>query len=447
VTITGPFNATGPGDTPSRKRIFTCHPATRAAEDACAREIIGNVARRAYRAPVGGTDLKLLLDFYEQGRREGSFERGIERALQLILASPRFVFRIERDPAGLAPGAMYRLGDVELASRLSFFLWSSIPDDELLAEAGAGRLNTPAAVERQVRRMLADPRSQALVSNFAGQWLHLRNVRNVQPNSDQFPDFDHNLRSAFQRETELLFESILREDRPILDLLRADYTYLNERLAKHYRIPNVYGSHFRRVAVREEARRGLLGHGSILTLTSHATRTSPVLRGKWILENILGTPPPPPPGDVPALKESEKGQQPRTMREQMAEHRASPACAACHRIMDPIGFALENFDASGAWRTEDHGVPIDASGELSDGTRVDGVVTLREALLARPDAFARTATEKLLVYALGRGLDHRDMPAVRQILRTAAGHDYRFSSLILGIVESVPFRMRKVEAP
>ena len=444
LTITGPFNATGSGDTPSRTRIFTCRPDDGAAEQACAKQIVGTLARRAYRSPVSDKELEPLLAFYAQGRREGSFERGIERALQLILASPRFVFRIERDPPGVLPGAPYRVSDVELASRLSFFLWSSIPDEELLAEAAAGRLKTPTAVERQVRRMLADPRARALVTNFAGQWLHLRNVRNVQPNSDQFPDFDHNLRSAFQRETELLFESILREDRPVVDLLRADYTFVNERLAKHYGIPNVSGSHFRRVAVTTDARKGLLGHGSILTLTSHATRTSPVLRGKWILENILGTPPPPPPGDVPALAEAGKDRKAQTIREQMAEHRASPSCASCHRIMDPIGFALENFDASGAWRSEDHGSPIDASGELSDGTRVDGVVTLREALVARPDAFARTAIEKLLVYALGRGLDHHDMPVVRQILRKAAAHDYRFSSLVLAIAESVPFQMRKV---
>jgi hypothetical protein len=444
LTITGPYDSTGSGDTPSRRRLFTCRPDTGAAEQACAKEIIGTLARRAYRGPVSDRDLAPLLAFYGQGRREGSFERGIERALQLMLASPRFVFRIERDPPGLAAGALHRVSDVELASRLSFFLWSSIPDDQLLAEASAGRLSTPAAVERQVRRMLADPRARALVTNFAGQWLHLRNVRNVQPNSDQFPDFDHNLRSAFQRETELLFESILREDRPLLDLLRADYTFVNERLAKHYGIPNVSGSHFRRVPVTDEARKGLLGHGSILTITSHATRTSPVLRGKWILENILGTPPPPPPGDVPALEEAGKGRKSQTIRERMAEHRASPACASCHRIMDPIGFALENFDATGAWRADDRGMPIDASGELSDGTRVDGVVTLREALVARRDAFARTTVEKLLVYALGRGLDHHDMPAVRRILRQTAVHDYRFSSLILAVVESVPFQMRKV---
>ena len=447
LTITGPFNATGAGDTPARRRIFTCRPTSQRNEDKCARQIVSTLARRAFREPVSETDLQPLLAFYTTGRQEGGFDVGIERALQLILASPKFVFRVERDPANLTPGTAYRVNDFELASRLSFFLWSSIPDDELLAEASAGRLRNPAVLERQTRRMLADPKAQALVSNFAGQWLHLRNLRNAQPHADDFPDFDDNLRQAFQRETELLFESIMREDRSVIDLLRADYTFVNERLARHYGIANVYGSQFRRVPVTEEGRKGLLGHGSVLTLTSHATRTSPVVRGKWILENILGTPPPSPPPDVPTLKENEKGQKPKTIREQMAEHRANPTCASCHRIMDPIGFALENFDAVGAWRTEDAGAAIDASGELTDGTHIDGVVALRNAILARPDLFAGTMTEKLLVYALGRGLDHHDMPVVRAILRDAAAKDYRFSSLILGVVDSVPFQMRvKMEA-
>jgi len=451
VTITGPFNATGPGETPSRRRIFTCHaasgkPSARQApqktEDECARQIVGTLARRAFREPVNETSLQPLLAFYKSGRKEGSFDLGIERALQLILASPKFVFRAERDPAALAPGTVHRVSDVELASRLSFFLWSSIPDDELMADASAGRLKDPSVLQRQTRRMLADPKAQALVSNFAGQWLHLRNLRNAQPHADDFPDFDDNLRHAFQRETELLFDSVMREDRSVVDLLRADYTFVNERLARHYGIPNVYGSQFRRVPVTDEARKGLLGHGSILTLTSHATRTSPVVRGKFILENILGTPPPSPPADVPALKENEKGQKPKTVREHLAEHRANPTCASCHKIMDPIGFALENFDAVGAWRTEDAGAPIDASGELTDGTKIDGVVALRKAILARPDLFAGTMTEKLLIYALGRGLDEHDMPVVRSILRTAAAQDYRFSSLILGVVDSVPFQLR-----
>ena len=447
LTITGPFNATGSGDTPARRRIFTCRPSTQRNEDDCAKQIISTLARRAFREPVNETDLQPLLAYYKTGRQEGGFDVGIERALQLILASPKFVFRVERDPSNVKPGTAYKVNDFELASRLSFFLWSSVPDDELLTEAGAGRLKNPAVLERQTRRMLADPKAQALVSNFADQWLHLRNLRNAQPHADDFPDFDDNLRQAFQRETELLFEAVMREDRSVIDLLRADYTFVNERLARHYGIPNVYGSQFRRVPVTEEGRKGLLGHGSILTLTSHATRTSPVVRGKWILENILGTPPPSPPPDVPTLKENEKGQKPKTMREQMAEHRANPTCASCHKIMDPIGFALENFDAVGAWRTEDAGVPIDASGELTDGTHIDGVVALRNAILARPDLFAGTMTEKLLVYALGRGLDHHDMPVVRAILRDAAAKDYRFSSLILGVVDSVPFQMRvKMEA-
>ena len=442
VTITGPFNATGPGETPSRQRIFTCRPTEPRNEDTCAKQIVATLARRAFREPVNETAMQPLLAFYKSGRQEGSFDLGIERALQLILASPKFVFRAERDPAALRPGTVFRVSDVELASRLSFFLWSSIPDDELMAEASAGRLKDPSVLQRQTRRMLADPKAQALVSHFAGQWLHLRNLRNAQPHADDFPDFDDNLRHAFQRETELLFESVMREDRSVVDLLRADYTFVNERLARHYGIPNVYGSQFRRVPVTDDARKGLLGHGSILTLTSHATRTSPVVRGKFILENILGTPPPSPPPDVPALKENEKGQKPKTVREQMAEHRANPTCASCHKIMDPIGFALENFDAVGAWRTEDAGAPIDASGELTDGTRIDGVVALRRAILARPDLFVGTMTEKLLVYALGRGLDHQDMPVVRSVLRMAAAQDYRFSSLILASLTACRFRCR-----
>ena len=359
-----------------------------------------------------------------------------------ILASPKFLFRVERDPAGVIPGGSYRVSDTELASRLSFFLWSSIPDDELLRLASAGKLKNPAVLDNQVRRMLADPKAQALVENFAGQWLQLRNLRNVQPNSDLFPNFDDNLRQSFRRETELLFESMVQEDRSVLDLLTADYTFVNERLARHYGIPNIYGSRFRRVAITDDARRGLLGQGSILALTSHAERTSPVVRGKWILENILGTPVPPPPPDVPPLKGNQSGEKPRTMREQMAEHRANPVCASCHKAMDSIGFAMENFDAVGAWRTRDAGQPIDASGELSDGTKVDGVVSLRKALLSRPELFAGTLTEKLLTYALGRGLDYRDMPAVRAILRDASRDNYRFSTLILGVVHSTAFQMR-----
>jgi mono/diheme cytochrome c family protein len=445
LAITGPFNPTGPGDTPSRRRIFTCRPASPGLERGCAKEILSAAARRAYRKPVTATDMQPVMEFYDLGRRAGHFDRGIQMGLERVLASPQFMFRLERDPADVAPGAVYRISDVELASRLSFFLWSSIPDEELLTVAAAGKLHDRAMLERQTRRMLADPHAQALVSNFAGQWLQLRNVRSVQPNSDEFPDFDDNLRQAFQRETELLFSSVMHEDRSVLDLLRADYTFVNERLALHYGIPNVHGSRFRRVQVVDEARKGLLGHGSILALTSHAERTSPVVRGKWILENILGTPPPPPPPDVPALKPTEEGQKPRTIREQMAEHRANAVCASCHKVMDPIGFALENFDAVGAWRSSEAGGPIDASGELADGTKVDGVVTLRKALLSRPEVFVGTMTEKLLTYGLGRGLSAPDMPVVRAIVRDAARDEYRFGSLVLGIINSTPFQFRRAQ--
>jgi mono/diheme cytochrome c family protein len=453
VTITGPFGTPSPGETPSRARIFTCGlessprasgatPASPNAELTCARRIVQTLARRAYRAPVNDADLRPLMEFYETGRREGGFETGIQRALQALLASPRFVFRVERDPAGTAPGTVYPVPDVELASRLSFFLWSSIPDDTLLTAAAGGSLDRQPILEQQVRRMLADPRATALVANFAGQWLQLRNVKSVLPNSDEFPDFDDSLRQSMLRETELLFESIVREDRPVLDLLDADYTFVNERLARHYGIANIYGSHFRRVPVPSGARRGLLGHGSILALTSHAERTSPVVRGKWVLDNILGTPPPPPPPDVPTLADNEAGEKPRTMRERMAQHRAMPTCAACHRLMDPIGFALENFDAVGAWRTREPGGTIDATAELPDGTKIDGVAGLRAALLARPEVFVTTMTEKMLTYALGRGLTYRDMPAVRAIVEASAAREYRFSSLVTGIVSSQPFRMR-----
>jgi mono/diheme cytochrome c family protein len=438
LAITGPFSATGTGDTPSRRAIFQCKTTDRA----CATEILTRLARRAYRQPVTKTEMDPILAFYDAARRGGSFDAGIQRGLERILASPRFVFRMERDPERSVPGVAYRISDVELASRLSFFLWSSIPDDELRDLASRRKLSEPATLEAQVRRMLDDPRSEALVTNFAGQWLHLRNLRTVQPNSDEFPDFDDNLRQAFRRETELLFDSLIREDRSLLDLLRADYTFVNERLARHYGISGVYGSRFRRVTVTDEARKGLLGHGSMLAVTSHAERTSPVLRGKWVLENLIGLPVPPPPDDVPPLKATEEGQKPRTVREQMAEHRASPVCASCHRVMDPVGFALENFDAIGAWRTHEPGGPIDASGELADGRRVDGVVTLRKAILERPEIVANTFTEKLMTYALGRGVEPQDMPAVRRVLRDASVQDYRMSSIVLGIVKSVPFQMR-----
>ena len=443
LTITGPFNATGAGDTPSRRRLFVCHPGNAADEAPCAKRIISTLARRAYRHPVTSAELRAILQFYDVGRMDGgSFDAGIQAALQRVLASPKFVFRVEHDPAHVPPGTIYRINDFDLASRLSFFLWSSIPDDELLELAARGELQKPAVLERQVRRMLADPRAQSLMTNFAGQWLQLRNLSNIVPNSDRFPNFDDNLRDAFRRETELFFGSIMREDRSVLDFLTADYTFVNERLARHYGIPDVYGSRFRRVTITDDARKGLLGQGSILTVTSQATRTSPVLRGKWILENLLGTPPPPPPPNVPALKENEAGQTPKTVREQLAEHRNNPTCASCHRLMDPLGFALENFDAVGTWRTVEAGTPIDASGVLADGSKVDGVVALRKALLGRPNVFAGTLTEKLLTYALGRGLDYHDMPAVRAIVHESARNNYRFSSIVQGIVGSVPFQMR-----
>jgi mono/diheme cytochrome c family protein len=442
--ITGPFNPTGSGDTASRRAVFTCRPTTKSTERACASQILGRLARRAYRQPVSAAELAPILEFYDAGRARGTFETGIQRGLQRILASPRFVFRVERDPADAAPGSVRPVTGLELASRLSFFLWSSIPDEPLLRAATQGTLTQPAVLDRQVRRMLADPRADALVANFAGQWLQLRNVRSVQPNSDEFPDFDDNLRQAFRRETELLFTSILRDDRNVLDLLRADYTFVNERLARHYGIPNVYGSRFRRVPVTDDARRGILGQGSMLAITSHAERTSPVLRGKWVLENLLGLPVPPPPPDVPSLKGNSEGEKPRTLREQLAEHRADPVCASCHKVMDPVGFALENFDAVGAWRTQEPGGRIDASGQLADGTKVDGVVTLRNAILDKPDLFVATLTEKLMIYALGRGVDARDMPAVRAVIRAAEKDGNTFSSIVLGIARSAPFRMRAV---
>jgi Protein of unknown function (DUF1592)/Protein of unknown function (DUF1588)/Protein of unknown function (DUF1587)/Protein of unknown function (DUF1585)/Protein of unknown function (DUF1595)/Planctomycete cytochrome C len=447
LTISGPFHPTAPTDTPSRRRIFVCHPGPHLSDEACARRILSGLARHAYREPVSDADLNILLGFYHSGKQSGGFESGIELALDRVLASPKFLFRIERDPVDAVPGASYRISDYDLASRLSFFLWSSIPDDELLQLASQGKLHNPAVFDHQVRRMLADPKAHSLVSNFAGQWLQLRNLRNVQPNTDIFPDFDDNLRQSFRRETELLFESVVQEDRSVLDLLTADYTFVNERLARHYGIPEIYGSRFRRVNITDDARRGLLGQGSILALTSHAERTSPVVRGKWILENILGQAVPPPPPGVPPLKGNQENQKPRTMREQMAEHRANPVCASCHKTMDSIGFAMENFNAVGAWRSTDAGNPIDASGVLADGTKIDGVVSLRQALVSRPELFAGTVTEKLLIYALGRGLDYRDMPTLRAILRDASRDNYRFSTLVLGVVHCAPFQMRAASHP
>jgi hypothetical protein len=446
VMLTGPFNATGAGDTPSRRRLLTCRPKTQADEAGCARQIVATVARRAYRGDVSETDLAALDAFFKRGRQEGgSFESGLDLALRRILSSPKFIFRTEHDPAGVGRGAAYQLSDLELASRLSFFLWSSIPDDELLEAAAKKTLRTPAVLERQVERMLADPKAQSLVDNFLGQWLQLRNLKSKQPNSHEFPDFDDNLRHALQTEMEMFFSSIIREDRSLLDLMTADYTFLNERLAKHYGVPNVYGSHFRRVKLQDEVRQGLLGKGAILMVTSHPHRTSPVLRGKWVLENILGTPPPPPPDVVPPFEEDTEARKPRSVRERLENHRRNPACAGCHRMIDPAGLALENFDAIGGWRTRDggtRGTPVDASGQLVDGTTVDGVVALRRELMRQPEIFVGTATEKLLTYAVGRGLTASDMPAVRGIVRDARRNNYRFSSVILGIIRSVPFQMR-----
>ena len=448
VTISGPYNAVGPGDTPSRRRLFVCYPTSTAEEAPCARRILSTLARRAYRQPPSEADLQELVAFYDAGHAEDGFEKGIQRALARLLVSPRFLFRIERDPPAAAPGMAYRLGNLELASRLSFFLWSSIPDDELLDLAVRGELQKPGVLDRQVRRMLADPRSESLVTNFAAQWLYLRDVPAKRPDGDVFQNFDEGLRQAFQRETELFLRSVLLEDRSVLDLLQADYTFVNERLAMHYGIPNVYGSHFRRVTLPgDSARQGLLGHGGILMLTSYATRTSPVLRGKWILDNLLGAPPPPPPPNVPVLRETADGVKPLSLRDAMVRHRANPVCASCHARMDPLGFALENFDAIGRWRaSSESGTPIDASGSFPDGTTFEGAEGLRQALLLRGDQFVSTVTEKLLMYGLGRRITYHDAPTVRAITREAGRHEHRFSTIVLGVVHSVPFQFRQVES-
>ena len=444
VTISGPYDVKGRGDTPSRRRIFLCRPTGSGDEEACAEKILSTLARRAYRRPVTDADVQSLLSLYKEVQSSQGFEAGIGMALRAILVSPEFLFRIERDPAGVAPDTAYEISDLELASRLSFFLWSSIPDDPLLDLAAAGELKDPALLEEQVGRMTADSRFQSLVDNFAGQWLYLRNMRLVTPEQSVFPTFDENLRQAFQRETELFFESMLQEDRSVMDLLTADYTFVNERLARHYQIPNIYGNHFRRVTLGDEHRKGLLGQGSILTVTSYANRTSPVLRGKWLLENMLGTPPPPPPPDVPALKDRGEDGEALSVRERMEQHRANPVCASCHEVMDPLGFALENFDGIGGWRTtSEANTPIDASGVLPDGTRFEGPVGLRELLVSRRQQFVTTVTERLLTYALGRGVENYDAPAVRKIVQEAAPSDYRWSSIIMGIVRSVPFQMRR----
>ena len=456
VTITGPYDTNDAAPvvpTPSRRRIFSCSSSDAqpvAEQTACAREILSKLARRAYRRPVIKADLDVLLDFFEDGRVEDGFDAGIELALRWVLASPEFVLRVERDPDGLAPGTTYEISELELASRLSFFLWSSVPDDELIDLAATGQLREPAILEAQTRRMLADDKASALVTNFASQWLYLRNVPALYPDEDLFPHVGEALRQAMQRETELFVEDIFLRDQNVMNLLTADYTFVNERLARHYDIPHVYGSHFRRVSLDRlghDARRGLLGHASILAVTAYPNRTSPVLRGKWVLENLLGTPPASPPPDVPSLEETTDNGEVLSMREATELHRANPVCASCHRLMDPPGFALEQFDATGRFRTHTAAnTLIDATGELPDGTQFDGAAGLRDALVASPARFVGTLTEKLMIYGLGRGLEHSDAPIVRGILRDVADDNYRFSSIILGIVKSPPFTMRRTES-
>jgi len=445
VSVAGPYHVQGLGATPSRDKIFLCHPATRAEEEPCAEKILSGLARRAYRRPVTADDMPPLLALYRQGARSGGFESGVRLALQRILVSPGFIFRMEFDPPDAAPGSVHRISDVELASRLSFFLWSSIPDDELLALAESRRLSEPSVLGGQVKRMLTDPRSQALVKNFSGQWLYLRNIARIQPDPAAFPNFDENLRQALAQETELLIESTLREDRSVADLLNTDYTFVNQRLAEHYGIEGVYGSEFRRVAVSDPRRQGLLGQASILTVTSYPNRTAPTIRGKWVLEQLLGTPPPPPPPNVPSLKD-DASTKAMTMRQRMELHRSNPTCAVCHRMMDPLGFSLENFDGLGRWRdsTGPGSGPIDSSGVLPDGTKFDGPAGLREVLMSKRDLFVETVTERLLTYALGRGVEQYDHPVLRKITREAAADNHRWSSLILGIVNSAPFQMRRV---
>ncbi len=446
--IEGPYNPTGISASPSRERLFVCTPRTAAEEPACAERILSTVARRAFRRPVTKADLAPPLAIYDGERKAGGdFDAGIRAGLARILTSPSFLFRSEQDQSNLRAGTAHRISELELASRLSFFLWSSIPDDELLNLAIAGRLRAPGVLDGQVRRMIADSRADAMMTAFTGQWLQLRNLDKVTPDLLMFPDFDDNVRQALRRETELLFASIVRENRSALALLDADYTFLNERLARHYGIRGVYGSRFRRVPIEDPNRRGLLGHGSILAMTAVATRTSPVLRGKYIISNLMNTPPLPPPAVVPDLEESAHKDRPSTVREQLERHRANPTCASCHRNIDPVGFALENFDAVGQWRTETReGLPIDTAGVLADGTKVDGPAALRRALLDRPDVFVGTVTEKMLIYALGRGLEPVDMPVVRAIVGNAAKHDYALQSIVLGIVNSAPFQMRTKSA-
>ncbi len=443
IELRGPYDVTGPGDSPSRRRIFVCRPANSAEEEPCARKILAALARHAYRRPLSDGDLQPLMRFFSQGRENGTFDGAIELVLERILMSPDFLFHIEHEPPGTRPGTAYHVSDLEMASRLSFFLWSSIPDDQLLGLAERGQLREPAILERQVRRMLADPRSKAFIANFTGQWLYVRNVRMVSPDPYTFPDFDSNLREAFARELELFLESQVREDHSVMDLLTADYTFVNERLARHYGIPNIYGSHFRRVTLTDDRRKGLLGKGGILMVTSYPNRTSPVLRGKWLLQNILDAPPPSPPPVVPALGENVPGTQPLSVRERLEQHRRNPVCASCHALIDPLGFALENFDATGAWRERgEDGKTIDSSATLVDGTKVAGPASLRRAMVERREDFSAALAKKLLTYALGRGIEPFDGPAVRKIVREATAENDSWSAMIRAIVRSVPFQMR-----
>jgi cytochrome c551/c552 len=447
LAISGPFNASGLGDTPSRRKIFTCRPTSAGDDTDCARRIISRLVRQAYRRPAEDSDVEELLNLYVAERNRNGFEAGIRMAVQAMIANPKFIFRFEPAPEDVHPGSIYRISDLELASRLSYFLWSSAPDDELITLASQGKLKEGPVLEQQVRRMLADPKSAALSTNFAVEWLHLQNLKDAQPDAYLYPNFDWNLGQSMQRETELFFDSFVREDRNMLELLTANYTFVDEILAKHYKIPNVLGARFRRVEIPDENRRGLLGQASILTLTSVSNRSSPVQRGKYVLEVLLGTPPPPPPPNVPALSENASSGELKllSVRERMEEHRKNPTCAACHKIIDPIGFALENFDAVGAWRINDSGLPIDAKGQLFDGTKLDGPISLRQAILNHSDAFLGTFTENLLAYGLGRVIDYHDMPTVRSIERQAARNDNRFSSFVLGIVNSAPFQTSRAE--
>ena len=446
LAITGPVKVEGLSDTPARRKIFSCRPAAGEDEVPCAKKILATLIRQAYRRPSNDNDVEALLGFFQQGRNtEGDFEGGIRTAIQAMIASPAFVFRFERAPANVQPGSNYRITDLELASRLSYFLWSSAPDDQLITVASQGQLRNAGVLEKQVKRMLADPRSQSLTNTFAYQWLHLANVKEWSPDLFLFPDFDRTLSQAAIKETELLFDSIMREDRPILDLLTANYTFVNERLAKHYGSPNIMGERFRRITLTDPNRFGLLGEAGILMLTSYANRTSPVQRGKYVLEVLLGSAPPPPPKDVPPFKEVGLNDKPQSVRDRLEEHRKNPACASCHAMMDPIGFSLENFDAVGLWRTNDGGFKIDSAGKMFDGSKLDGPVSLRNAILNHSDAFLGAFTESMLAYGLGRVIDYRDMPFVRGVEKDAAKADSRFSAFVLGIVKSPPFQMRRAE--